>query len=320
MKKNLLAIIVICVAAVLALVGCSASAETSTPAPKVVVADDKPAEGSQQKFTLPTEPYYVLIIGNDSRNNTIESKGDNDPGRADTTMIARIDPTTYQISLLTIPRDTPIEVDGQTQKINSEYKRRGNEGYMGSISDFTGLNISYYLDLGMPQFVDFFNAIGGVDANVQADMTLKDITTGKKISLKAGEQHLNGNQALVLSRVRKVFYWGDPIRQYSSRHMIETTILKCANDPELATKNLDILLEHAETNWPAGSLALQIADFCEHADEISFLEGNGPYDGSMREELNDWFCYEDPETWEALIKVFSEGDDPQTVLPLPPAD
>ncbi len=321
MKKRIIVGLLTSLVVATMLVACSGAATDAGSTSSAAPASSAPqVEDTKAKVGLPTEPYYVLIIGNDSRNDTIEAKDEDDPGRADTTMLARIDPTTYQISLLTIPRDTPITENGETWKINKEYKWYGAEGYMDTIERFTGIKPKYYIDLGMAEYVNFFNEIGGVDINVPANIGFKDIMTGDYIDLTAGDQHLNGNQALVLSRVRKAFYWGDPVRQYSSRHIIENVITKDAKDPELAASDLDILLKHADTNWPKEELALQIADFCAHADKISFLEGNGPYDGAQREELNDWFCYEDPETWEAIIKVFKEGGDTTTVFPLPPLE
>jgi len=63
----------------------------------------------------PDDPYYVLLLGSDSRDDS-----DINAGRSDTIILARIDPVVPTVSLLSIPRDTMIELEGYgTQKIKT---------------------------------------------------------------------------------------------------------------------------------------------------------------------------------------------------------
>jgi anionic cell wall polymer biosynthesis LytR-Cps2A-Psr (LCP) family protein len=72
-------------------------------------------------LTAPTtanDPYYVLLLGTDSR-----TPGDY-TGRSDTIILARVDPKISQVTLLSIPRDTEVQLEGYgTQKINEAYAR-----------------------------------------------------------------------------------------------------------------------------------------------------------------------------------------------------
>ena len=318
-RYSLIALLCALFVSLVALAACSPSEPAYEPVTSGTATTDLSSKVSDkvEEYRLPTEPYYVLVVGNDSREGTVQPVSSS---RADATMILRIDPVSYQVSILSLPRDTVLTYNGAKMKLNRPYEAGGIEAQMQAIKDFTGIDISYYLDIGLAKYVDFYNAIGGVDADVPIALGHQDIVTGDYIWLEAGPQHLNGNQALVLSRVRKAFSYGDPCRQYSTRHMMENTISLCANSPELAVANFDIMLGHFDTDWPKEMLWLQIKDFCDHADQLHFVEGNGIYEGEFNESINDWACYEDSETWSAILKVFTEGGDPTTVLPLAPMD
>ena len=75
-------------------------------------------------------PFYVLVVGNDSRVGTtqisLEDYADG-TGRSDTMMLVRVDPVTYKITLVTVPRDTEADYEGSVVKINELYRQGGME-------------------------------------------------------------------------------------------------------------------------------------------------------------------------------------------------
>lgn len=103
-----------------------------------------------------------------------------EPGRSDTIMLARIDPTTYQITLVTVPRDTTVDIDGYANKINEVYRISGIEALAKEVESLTGVKIKYYFDTGFVEFENFINALGGITANVPIDMHLQDIVGGQR--------------------------------------------------------------------------------------------------------------------------------------------
>ena len=153
-------------------------------------------------------PFYVLVVGNDSRVGTtqisLEDYADG-TGRSDTMMLVRVDPVTYKITLVTVPRDTEADYEGSVVKINELYRQGGMEAAVEGVESLTGVHVQYYLDMGFVDFENFVNALGGVTANVPIDMHLKDIVNGGTIELNAGAQELDGPEALVLARVRKLY-------------------------------------------------------------------------------------------------------------------
>ena len=147
-------------------------------------------------------PFYVLVVGNDSRVGTtqisLEDYADG-TGRSDTMMLVRVDPVTYKITLVTVPRDTEADYEGSVVKINELYRQGGMEAAVEGVESLTGVHVQYYLDMGFVGFEKFVDQIGGVTANVPIDMHLKDIVNGGTIELNAGTQELDGPEALVLA-------------------------------------------------------------------------------------------------------------------------
>ncbi|WP_428421675.1 LCP family protein [Paraeggerthella hominis] len=129
------------------------------------------------------EPFYVLVVGSDSRTGTVEiDKPDyaDGSGRSDTTMLVRIDPETYQVGIVTIPRDTAISLNGQTTKFNEAYCVGGIEETLHQVKLPTGISPLYYMDMSFVQFEKFVNELGGLTANVPIDMGLQDIVSGAR--------------------------------------------------------------------------------------------------------------------------------------------
>jgi len=141
----------------------------------------------------PEEPVTILILGRDSRDTESER------GRADTIMLLSLDPENAAGSLLSIPRDTLVDIPGHGEdKINAAYAYGGEELMIRTIQDFIGAKINHYVTLDFQGFVDLIDAMGGVDITI--DRPLVDPKSGANLS--PGEHHLTGEQALAYTRSR----------------------------------------------------------------------------------------------------------------------
>lgn len=163
----------------------------------------------------------------EERLNILLLGGDAGPGRSglrtDTMMVASIDPVSGDSALIGLPRN----FGGVTFKDGSEVPvRRLNHVYWwasdkpdvfegpdpgaAAIRDvaenITGLEIDNYMLVDLTGFADLVNAFGGVNLTVPAavDGPLYDVQTGRyeMIRIPAGEQHLDGGQALAYARAR----------------------------------------------------------------------------------------------------------------------
>ena len=125
----------------------------------------------------------------------------------DTIIVASYNPNTQKATLLSIPRDT---YTGKTpsratayEKINALYSRKHRpDETLEAVNEITGLNIEYYVVVKTEALIKLVDVIGGVDFNVPIDMDYDDVTQDLHIHLKAGQQHLNGDQAEQLVRFR----------------------------------------------------------------------------------------------------------------------
>jgi LCP family protein required for cell wall assembly len=136
-------------------------------------------------------PFDVLLVGAD---------GQGGGERADTMIVARIDPSTGRASLLSIPYDyfAPIAGTGQSNKISDALD--GGPGRMvATIEQDLGIPISHYVQVSFQGVVKIVNALGGV--RLDFPYPAKDTMSGLNVPV-AGCQTLDGTQALALVRSR----------------------------------------------------------------------------------------------------------------------
>lgn len=145
-----------------------------------------PIESSQ-------EPVTILILGLDTRDTL------NDRGRADIIMLLYLDPEKITGSLLSIPRDTLVDIpDHGEDKINAAYAYGGEELMIKTINSFLGAEINHYVTLDFEGFIQLIDALGGIDITIERPLV--DPKTGANFS--AGDHHLTGEQALSYTRSR----------------------------------------------------------------------------------------------------------------------
>jgi LCP family protein required for cell wall assembly len=310
MLKKLLAV-AFCGVMACALVGCQ-SQEPQQKDEEVQVSDTA---------SLETEPFWVLVVGNDSRTGTVEiNKPDysDGTGRSDVMMLVRVDPKAYAISIISVPRDTETQFNGQKVKLNEVYHVAGIEESMKAVADLTGVAPKYYMDMSFVQFEDFVEGLGGLTANVPINMQLQDIVSGDHISLTKGEQDLNGKEALVLARSRKQYANDlDACRQIQDRAIVQSGIKQVASDPSTAASFASVLSANCSTNWDARGLSALVVDFAENADKITFVSGTGPYAGEIDAGTGLWLAYRDEATWAKVIAAAEKGEDPREIVPEP---
>jgi polyisoprenyl-teichoic acid--peptidoglycan teichoic acid transferase len=148
--------------------------------------------------SAPSEPFYMLILGADMR------PGDT-MANSDTLILARIDPQSKRIALISIPRDTRAEIPGHgTQKINAAMIYGGPSLVIQTVHDLTGLPISHFVEVNFPGFKEMVDAIGGVYVDVPTRIydpkaANHDFTAEL---INPGYQKLDGKHALTFVRSR----------------------------------------------------------------------------------------------------------------------
>ncbi len=173
----------------------------------------------------------VLLMGIDAR------KGEN-MGRSDTMILASIDPKSKQVALLSIPRDTRVNIPGHGwDKINSAVVYGGPELSAKVVSNLLGIQVKDYLLADFNGFKDVVDVLGGVTMNVEQNMYHWDDSDGGiyQINLKKGLQRLDGDKALQYVRFRD-YAMGDVDRtKYQQKFLVALAkeILQTGTIPKL---------------------------------------------------------------------------------------
>ena len=226
----------VCCALVVALIGCgTAFAVWLNGVNSQLNTGDKTSEElesiNEQLVTSSfDEPFYMMLIGSDKREDDEEMGA-----RSDTNIVVRIDPVNNQATLVSIPRDTMIDIDGYgTNKFNAAYNYGGAAAAIREASQLTGVDISHYAEVNFDALVSLVDAVGGVDVVVDERIDDPDADNSwsgtDPVIIEEGEQHLNGTQALVFARSR-AYVDGDFTRTSNQRKLIEALANKVLSLP-----------------------------------------------------------------------------------------
>jgi LCP family protein required for cell wall assembly len=119
--------------------------------------------------------------------------------RADTIMVLRIDPAAGQLSVLSLPRDLWLPIDGgPSQRINTALGD-GPDALVRTVQDALGIQLDHYVQVDFDGFRRVVDAVGGV--TVPFDTPVRDRVTGLRID-QPGCRQLDGDQALAFVRSR----------------------------------------------------------------------------------------------------------------------
>lgn len=147
-----------------------------------------------------TEPFTVLLMGVDRRPKEKYS-------RTDTMLLARVDPKTKKVTMVSIPRDTKVEVPGYgTEKINSAYYHGGPALAVETVEGFLDVPINHYMAVNFDGFKSVVDAMGGIYIDVDVEIDDWKAASGtpnhRAKHIDAGYQLLDGEHALTYVRSR----------------------------------------------------------------------------------------------------------------------
>lgn len=195
--------------------------------------------------------YNVLVVGTDKVGlNT------------DTILVASLDSKNNRINIMSIPRDTMSNVSRKVKKINSAYSIDAKDG-KGNIDSLKkevkylmGFDVDSYVVVNLSAFEELIDAVGGVKINVPKAMNYDDPYQNLHIHIPAGEQVLNGEQAVGFCRYRSGYAEGDLGRVKAQQTFIKALINQVAT-PSIITKVpqlSQIVLDNMETDLSAGEI------------------------------------------------------------------
>jgi LCP family protein required for cell wall assembly len=183
-------------------------------------------------------PLNILLVGVDRRNGlSMKEIRQLHVGRVegtintDTMMLVHVSPARHQVTVVSLPRDSWVDIPGHgMNKINAAYGLGGPQLMVKTVEQATGLVVNDYVEVNFLAFVKVVDALGGV--NVCLPEALNDPSSG--VHLSAGHHHLNGITALKYARDRHSFPLEDLTRIQDQQHLVATEMSKLISSGTLA--------------------------------------------------------------------------------------
>ncbi|NEP16304.1 MAG: LCP family protein [Leptolyngbya sp. SIO4C1] len=152
-----------------------------------------------------SRPVNILVMGLDEARDVEGATPDDLVGRTDTMLLVRLDPETESVNVLSIPRDTRVEIPGYgLDKINQANFEGGAALAAQTVShNFNDVEIDRYIRVSTNAFREIVDLVGGVEVFVPKPMYYEDKTQGLLIDLEPGWQTLDGDEAEQFARFRQ---------------------------------------------------------------------------------------------------------------------
>lgn len=249
------------------------------------------------------DPYYVLLLGSDARESDVAS-------RSDTMILARVDARAGKVTLVSIPRDTKVEIPGHgTQKINAAYAFGGAAGAVEAVEDFAGVEISHYAEIHFDELETAVDELGGV----WIDVPVSNNQTGASntgTELNAGMQRMNGEQALAFARERFGYNEGDFQRAENQRLLVQAIADQVLSLPATDLPGaVQSLASCVSTDYSLNDL-ITLAQTFQSAERYTFYSAMVPSTTQTIDGVSYTITLEDK--WADMMQMVDTGQDPST--------
>lgn len=207
----------------------------------------------------------------------------------DAILVGNLDVKMGTLDIVSIPRDTLVNVSWGVKKINTVLVNEDNEpeAFVNRLSDILGFAVDCYAIVDIEAMEKLVDCIGGVLYTVPFDMHYDDPSQDLSIHIESGYQYLNGEDFVKVLRYRignegggyangdlgRIDTQHDLLRTFSSQ------LLTLGNIPNL-TEAIGIFREHVVTNLSANNLAFFAREFLlldESNIRFHTLPGEGAY-------------------------------------------
>ncbi len=158
---------------------------------------------SEDTTTSLNEPFTMLFIGVDSSKDGVTS-GYN----ADVLLLVTFNPKTLRATLTSVPRDMYLKTacsGNNYRRINTVTWGSSSECAVNTMEKLFDVDIDYYAKINFKGVVQLVDSVGGIDVNVPYSFCEQNSSRqwgDNTVTVLKGNQHLNGEQALAMSRNR----------------------------------------------------------------------------------------------------------------------
>ncbi len=258
-----------------------------------------------KKPVADSEVFYMLLLGSDTRESSVKGFG-----RSDSNIVARVDPKRAKVTLLSIPRDTKIYIDGYgTQKFNAAFAFNGVAGAIEATEELLGVEISHYAEVSFRDLAGLVDAVGGITVENESRINNPkcDDGDGNHYIIEKGTQHLDGGQALTFARNRD-YPDGDFRRQMHQRMVIEAIADKVLEAPITSIPGIiEAALKCVTTDLSVTKI-IELAQQFAQADDVTIYSCMLPSFPKMINGIS--FVIIDQAQTDKMLRVFKAGGDP----------
>ncbi len=194
----------------------------------------------------------IAILGTDNRLTSDEKS------RSDVNMVVSINPTTKSIKMISVPRDTYVQINGSRDKMAHAYFYGGPQLSVKTLNQNFGLNITEYVTIDFYGVINAINKLGGVNIDItEAERDYINKWTNesygfsgapyKKLTVFGKQTLLNGEQALAHARNRSI---GNDFTRAERQRTVLTAVLNKLSKMDLQTAMdlIDTMLVEVKTN------------------------------------------------------------------------
>ena len=262
---------------------------------------------------VPGDPFYMLLLGidkDDGRAHSSEYGAEDYNYRTDTIIIARIDPRNVKVTLVSIHRDTLVDLGyNGKDKINAAFSIGGAPYIIDVVEEFADIPISHYAEVDMDRFARIVDTIGGVEVDLPVDV-YDPTYTG--IDLKAGVQTLDGHTAALLCRCRHgydAYGDGDVFRAANQRMVIGAIIRKVLTlDPVTMANTISTMADSVTTDFSVGEILTLANQFRTLNVDEDIMTGMEPTNSMYVNET--WYEICSVEAWQTMMTRVDQGLSP----------
>ncbi len=209
--------------------------------------------------------YTFLIVGRDTGGG----------GNTDTILLAAYDILNQKLNVMSIPRDTMVNIPYDIKRINAVYNYSGGgdkgiQALYKEVSQLVGFVPDYKIVIEWNAIGELVEAIDGVWFDVPRDMDYDDSTQDLHIHVKAGYQLLNGEEAMGVLRWRKNnddtgYETGDIGRIETQQAFLKSVIAQC-----LQVENVTKIREFAQVFSNNVQTDLSLGNLVWFAEQAAF--------------------------------------------------
>lgn len=206
----------------------------------------------------------ILLLGVDER--------EGDKGRSDTMILMSLNPNTNSMKMLSIPRDTYVQIPGRSiDKINHAYAFGGVDLSVQTVEEAFDIPVNFYAKVNMEGFELGVDSLGGVTVLNDREFTQDGFY------FKKGNIHLNGEEALAYIRMRKGDPSGDIGRNERQRAVITAAMNEVASFSSITRigEILDILGGNVNTDLHMKNIQNLFSNYLGTRANIETMEISG---------------------------------------------